>query len=250
MPVRVADLVVGVRVSEPATLQLTRALLAPLLVPRADAYPNLSLLVGGRRGPAQELHRLYRHCTAVTRTTSLRRLLVATVLQLGRFLPPPDGLVPLDVEVLEGDAGCVLLGNVATGAPVTERELAQVGWQRVDAGTPMLDPRRLDLVFAGSRLRVDWSVLDDVDEGGTGPAAWAQQSRPIRAVVLLGTQPDPVKMTSPARRLVSLASLVDQESRPARGEDLAALGRLAGRCEVVRTLGLDKRELLDVLRRL
>jgi hypothetical protein len=71
---------------------------------------------------------------------------------------------------------------------------------------------------------------------------------PIYAVVLLGARPDHLKVASPARRLASLASLLDSTGGAVKAVDVEAIGRLEGRADVVRALGFESGELLGILR--
>lgn len=216
-----------------------------------DVFPNLSLLVGGDDGRSRELHRLYRRGATVLRTPSLGQLIRASVRQLDTFVAPPDGLVRLRADLLVGEHGAVLVHDPWTQLRVPDRRLAALGWARSDGAAPMLDRATGDVVVTLPRFSLDESVAAEVDtqwpvapgEGRVAPGRYR-----VHAIVLLGATPDHLKVASPARRVASLASLLDTSAHPARAIDVAAMGRLEGRAEIVRAIGMDLSEVVGILR--
>ena len=246
---RVGDLAVGVRVNDGNTLEIVRGVLRPSLVEGVDASPNLSLAIGGQRGRVRDLHRLYRGSATVLRAPSLRRLLSATVAHLDAFLPAPEGLLPLVGDLMIGDGGAVIVRDVFGARPVPDRRLARLGFRQVDVVTPALDIATLEIVVTPARIPIDHDALAAiVDRDSAEMSALTVERRfPVRAIVLLGAKPDSVRITSSARRLASLAPLVERPHAALRATDLEAVGRLATRTEVIRALGYDTEELPAIL---
>lgn len=216
-----------------------------------DVFPNLSLYRGEESGRIRELHRLYRRGHTVLRTASLGRLIRAALAHLDGFLAPPAGLVPLRGELLVGKRGAVVINDALTNFNIPERRLAKMGWSRTDGAVPLFDPATLELVVPESRLEFDAATIAEIserwprlaDEGAALPGRY-----PVHAVVLLGARPDHLKVASPARRLSSFASLIDSSTHPVKAADLAALGQLDGRAEVVRALGFETDEIIGILK--
>jgi hypothetical protein len=234
-------------------VDVLRDVLAPIRVDDLAVFPNLSLHVGDQEGKTRELHRLYRRGSSVLSTSSTGRLVRAALNHLDAFLPPPPGLIPLRGDLVVGRAGAVLANDRLTRFDLPERRVAKMGWRGPDGAAAFLDPATREVVVIERRLTLDAAALGEIDrrwprledEEPVEPGRY-----PIRAVVLLGTRPDHLLVSSPARRRAGLASLVETSVRPARAADIEALAVLDDGIEVVRILGYETSELVDVLRRL
>lgn len=253
MGVDTGEWIVGLRSNDEEVVDLLRRGLAPIRVDGIDVFPNLSLRRGADGGRNRELHRLYRRGVSVMRTASLGRLVRSAVRHLDGFMDPPSGLLPLRADVLFGDRGAVLVYGTVVTERIAERRLTRLGWRSADGLRALLDPVTPDVVVQEPRLCLTPEVAAEVE------ARWPREPEedvvapgryPVRGVILLGTRPDHLRVASPARRLASLVSLLDTTGHPARAVDVEAIGRLDTHAEVVRALGYETDELLDILRAL
>lgn len=253
MGVDLGEWIVGLRSNDEEILDLLWRGLAPIRVDDIPVFPNLSLFRSADERGKRELHRLYRRGVTVLRTGSSGRMLRAAARHLDGFLTPPADLLPLRAELLVGGHGAVLVYDTAANLHLPHRRLAKMGWRRTEGAVCRFDPETLEVVVPEPRFAFDPVVAAEIDErwprepdeGGVAPGRF-----PVHAVVLLGTRPDHLRVASPARRLASLASLLDTSFHPARAVEVEAVGRLDGSAEVVRALGYEANEVIDILRSL
>jgi Coenzyme PQQ synthesis protein D (PqqD) len=242
-----------VRATAPDLLEPLGEVLRTVVIADDPGAPTVSMVVGDRRGPGREMHRVFCGRVEVARTAAAGRLMAAVLGQVDRLLAPPDDLLHLECAVLlDADDRAVFVNDRESISELGDRRLARVGLRRLDLVAAPIDRTNLDLVVPPLRLPVDRDALLRLDAELTlAPDRGSSSERryPPRALVLLGGKPDHLKVTSPARRLGSLVPLVTRLDGSARGRDLADAGRLAEHCQVERALGFSADEVVEVLER-
>jgi hypothetical protein len=134
-----------------------------------------------------------------------------TAMQTPRTDPERPGELILECAVLgRTDGTCVLVDDRAAVEALDEGAFDRQGLHRRDASGARLDRSTLRLLPVGERVSV---------------------------IVLLGSPPDHLKVSSPARRLGSLVPFVTRSDGSASARDLADVFRLAESIPVVRALG-------------
>ena len=224
-----------------------RRLLAPSLSDGMTADPNLSAWFGRQDGAVRDLAALYRHGKTCFRTARPARVVNAVLGYLDGYLPAPPGLMRIESWALLGADGVVLVHDFfQSRIRLHESVLRRAGYEVIDRAVQYLDPLSKEIVIPEPRLEFDADVLDEL--GGPGDDQRFHAGRyPVRALVQMGAGPDPVKVTSPARQLSSLAAFLDRPWHRICADELEIMGRLAAEVPVVRHLGEYDEDLLGIL---
>jgi hypothetical protein len=239
-----------VRASEASALHELGEILRPLVVANDPSAPRVSIVLGAADGPRRELDRVFSGRVELCRTASRLRWTAAVLAQVDRLLTPPVDTLELACSVLLDAAdGAVLVDDRAGIMRVGDRRLARLGLRRLDLEVARIDRAELRLLVPELRLPVDGDALARLDDGlrAEGERGLPPGRYPVRALVLLGSHPDHLKVTSPARRAGSLVHVVTRVDGTASGRDLADAFRLAEQVRVVRALGLTVEDVVDAL---
>lgn len=252
LAVRLGDEVIGVRSNDAALLDIMRNALAPSLG-RAPATPRLSLVASPDRGRIPGMYFLYRDDELAFSSASRGRALRATLAHLDGFLPPPPGTVRLNAHVLVGKSGAVLVsGTFREMLDVAGRRLARAGWQSVDGPAAFVDRADFQAVVIHPRLDLDSAHVATLN--AELPPERGERARPgrypVKHLVLVGSEPDPVKVASPAQRVAALLPLLRDLGTPVDPSDVEWLPLLDRHPATQWIYGADDRELLDTLDRL
>jgi hypothetical protein len=239
-----------VRAGEAPALHELGEILRPLVVAHDPSAPRVSIVVGAADGPRREMDRVFSGRVELCRTASRLRRTAAVLAQVDRLLAHPDDALELACSVLLDASDRAVLVDDRTGIMrVGDRRLARLGLRRLDLEVARIDRADLRLLVPELRLPVDGDALARLDDAlrAEGERGLPAGPYPVRAVVLLGSGPDHLKVTSPARRAGSLVPMVTRVDGTASGRDLADAFRLAEQVEVIRALGLDVDGIVDAL---
>jgi len=249
---RVGERFIGVRSTDPAVAARLASLLPSLVVDDVEAPCNLSLKLGGDDGPVRDFHLLYRGQSTFVRTSSIGRLLRATLSHLDGYLDPVPGTARLNTRVLVRDGEAVLVdGVLGSHVQNTERRLAQLGYRVADVYGAALDRQTLELVLWQPRVDIDADALASLDEElpVQGSELGLIDARfPLRRV--LSYIPDSNEDRPSVRRLAELAPLATDMAGRLRAEDLELVRHVDEAGLVTRLARVDDGRLVAALKSL
>jgi hypothetical protein len=204
-----SERLVGIRTNDLDAAEVVRERLGPLLADEPFGYPNISILIGARRGPVTDTSVVVRRGARTFHTFSREDAIEAGLGLLHTFVPPPEHLTPLEVRALERDGAVVLVDNVfAEALDAQRRRLGAAGFTVLPVSPVLVD--------AAARL----AFLPRAGD----LAAPAFEAQPVSHLVVTGAVPEP----GPRRAydLARISSLVSRDRRSLRAADVDALSVL------------------------
>jgi hypothetical protein len=250
--VRVGQEIVRVHSNDGELQEHLRAAIAPCLTNSAPSH-TLSLLAVAPRGRIAGAAYIYRDDELVFRTTSRGRALRVALAQLDCFTDSDASQVRLNAHVLVTAKGVVLVGGWL-------REMIDTSWERLAT----FGYRVAEVAFATAE-RTTFEVMVEPTGRPLAPsgvaaidAAYPRKRHepevlgrfPIRAIVLVGSEPDREKLASPSQKLAGSLRLLAGLGRHIPSADAEWLSQLIDRVEPHWVFGFDDQELLRFLARL
>lgn len=225
-----SERLVGIRTNDLGAADVVRERLGPLLADEPFGYPNISILLGARRGSVTDKSVVVRRGARMFHTFSREGAIAAGLGLVHTFLPPPDHLTPLEVRALERDGAVVLVDNVfAEALDAQQRRLVGAGYT-VHALSPVLvDP---------------FARLAHLPRGGE-IAAPRFDTVPVTHLVVTGAAPNSGALGS--FDLVRISPLAARDRRSLHARDVEALSLLAADVELVWVDAVERAQLLAAL---
>jgi thiol-disulfide isomerase/thioredoxin len=167
------ELTVGIRADTAAAEELVARFLAGYETATEGRIPaNYSISLGENpQGSSRALRRLFQADTVVARSRSTRRILLALAAYLSEHLPGAgEDVVRTDnLAVVVGGDAFLLPVDVADRVDDLEPRLNALGASLVDEQYASIAPATGELVVAEHRLKVDTSVLAELDDPADAP---------------------------------------------------------------------------------
>ena len=226
VPLRAGEYVLGVRASTHELGELLRDAFADRLEVAADPPPNYSLWLGGPTDDGtRDLHRLYRNCTRITVSRSLRRALEALWHELDQQDVRTRGFRPMIDAVVVVHDGAVHILSRGLRARVLrdQRRWEAEGLRLIDRRWFEVDLNRGNVLVPSPTLSAevsDLAAVVDATDGVSGSGSAQSRWLPIASWT------SGVGGGGPAARLMAVAATFLDRTEHVKGQELRALASL------------------------
>lgn len=251
---RAGGQLLGLGVGDQELFELARMAIRPEHLVDVTA-PELRLLVAPDRGVIPGMHALYRGGRCVLRATGEGRMLRAALLHLGASVPDPVGTVRLRARIMiRGGAVTLVTGTYLEILDQASPRLGRLGFQVLDVPGPLVDAETREVVVPDLPDFLDPDGFAEIDrrfppspsERRVTPGRYAVAH--LVAVGMFGGDHLPRDREVAQDALTAL--LVGIDGPTGSRERIRIVERLLELVAPTWIVGLDDRELLDVLARL